>query len=104
MRIEVDLHGYPVWEAVEIAETRIREAWNQPAIEAITFVHGAPEIRNHGVAQALGRGGIKWSLRGCLARGEWNEWVYGRRSKKHRIEDGSMTLTFRPRKSRTNGD
>jgi hypothetical protein len=46
MRIEVDLHGYPVWEAVEIAETRIREAWNQPAIESITFIHGAPDVRH----------------------------------------------------------
>jgi hypothetical protein len=98
MRMVVDLHGYPVWEAVEIATKKIRQAWEQ-AFEEITLIHGAPDIGHHTTASALGRGDIKWSLRGCFARGEWKQWVYSRRSKKHSIEDGAMTLALRPKGS-----
>jgi len=93
--VEVDLHGYPVWQAREVAENTIEEALRQPDVASITLIHGAPYIRHHAAARALGRGGIKWSLRGCLARGEWDQWVYPRRSRKHRIGDGSMTLALR---------
>jgi hypothetical protein len=95
MRMVVDLHGYPVWEAVQVATEKIREAWEK-GFEQITLIHGAPDIYHHRIASACGRGGIKWSLRGCLARGEWGEWVYSRRSTKHVIEDGAMTLALRP--------
>ena len=91
----VDLHGYPVWQALEVAEAAILDANQQPGVNSITLIHGAPDIRHHAVAQALRRGGIKWSLRGCLARGEWDKWVYPRWSKRHRIGDGSMTLALR---------
>jgi hypothetical protein len=93
--MEVDLHGYPVWQAIEVATEKIREAWER-GLEEITLIHGAPDIRHHATAWALGRGGIKWALRGFLARGEWSEWVYGRRSTKHIIENGAMTLALRP--------
>jgi hypothetical protein len=93
--MEVDLHGYRVWQAVEVASEKVREAWEQ-GYEQITLIHGAPDIHHHATAWTLGRGGIKWALRGCLSRGEWNEWVYNRRSKKHIIEDGAMTLALRP--------
>src|SRR4051812_39432305 len=80
----VDLHGYPVWEAVDLATHAIHQAW-QRGDHAIMLIHGAPDIYHHAIASMMGRGGIKWSLRGCLARGEWSHWVYPRRSTKHRI-------------------
>lgn len=42
------------------------------------------------------RGSIKWGLRGALARGEWDRFVYHRRSARHKIDAGSMTLALRP--------
>lgn len=90
----LDLHGYPVWQAVEVATQSIRAAY-EAGFEFIKLIHGAPDIRHHLTAQILGRGGIKWSLRGCLSRGEWSHFVYSRRSSKHVIDDGSMTVKLR---------
>jgi hypothetical protein len=98
MNIVIDLHGYPVWEALEVADKEIEKAWKQPDVESITLIHGAPDVYHHAVARQLGRGGIKWALRGRLAQGEWSNMVYGRRSKRHIIEDEAMTLALRPRK------
>ena len=94
VRMVIDLHGYPVWEAVELATQKVQEAWTL-GYQEITLIHGSPNIYHHAIASALGRGGIKWRLRGCLARREWMEWVYHRRSKKHDIGDGAMTLALR---------
>jgi hypothetical protein len=94
--ITIDLHGYPVWEAIELASQKIKAAWEQGRTH-ITFIHGAPDIPRWSTALVLGRGGIKWALRGCLARGEWLPYAYNRRSSKHYIGDGSMTLALRPR-------
>jgi hypothetical protein len=91
----IDLHGYPVWEAVELATSSIKKAWQQRRSE-ITLIHGAPDVQHWTIATMLGRGGIKWQLRGHLARGEWKEFVFNRRSKKHHIGDGHMTLALRP--------
>ena len=95
--VVIDLHGYPVWEAVEVAQAGIEEAFKQPDVDSITLIHGAPDVRHHAIAAQVGRGGIKWALRGRLAKGEWKGWVYGRRSKKHIIEAGAMTLALRKR-------
>ena len=73
----------------------MQEAWKN-GYSSITLIHGSPQINHHMTARAVGRGGIKWELRGRLSRGLWREHVFGRWSKKHRIEDGSMTLALRP--------
>lgn len=91
----VDLHGYSVREAEDIAGAKIAEAWRS-GCSYITLIHGSPLIRHHMIAQMMQRGGIKWRLRGMLARGDWNRYVYPRRSRKHYISDGSMTLRLRP--------
>ena len=93
--IEIDLHGDPVVDAVEIADQKIREAWENGS-ERVTVIHGSPRITHHIQAQHLGRGGIKWALRGRLAQGAWMKYAYNRRSTKHSILDGSMTLALRP--------
>jgi hypothetical protein len=48
----VDLHGYPVWEAVEVATEKIREAWEK-GFEQITLIHGAPDIYHHRIASII---------------------------------------------------
>jgi hypothetical protein len=91
----LDLHGYPVWQAVELAEKAIEEARRQ-GYRFIQLIHGAPDITHWRTAWIMNRGGIKWALRGALSRGDWNDDVYGRRSRRHRVEAGSMTLALRP--------
>ena len=93
---ELDLHGYPMWEALELAEDTIRDAW-ESGYARIKIIHGAPDIKSRMAAVASGRGGIKWVLRGCLHRGDWNKHVFPRRSSKHVIDDGRMTLALRTR-------
>ena len=90
----LDLHGYPVGQAIGIAEDTIKAA-HDAGFGFVKLIHGAPDIRHKMTAEVLGRGGIKWELRGCLARGDWSEFVYPRRSMKHRIGDGAMILALR---------
>ena len=95
----LDLHGYPVRQALEIAEEKVKEAWAK-GWEEVTLIHGAPDIRHWQTASIFGRGGIKWGLRGLLAQGEWNQYVYPRRSRRHRIGDGAMTLAVRQKEAK----
>ena len=92
---ELDLHGFSVSEAVELAEDMIRACW-ESGFSHIRIIHGAPDIRYWMETRYAGRGGIKWSLRGCLHRGEWSKYVFPRRSSRHLIDDGYMTLALRP--------
>ena len=72
--LTVDLHGYPVWQAVKIAEQKIKEA-RESGCSHVTFSHGSPGIRHHQQARSYRRGGIKGELRGELACGACNAWV-----------------------------
>ena len=90
----LDLHGFPTCEAVQLAEWAVATAWEQGWPD-ITLIHEAPDVRHWRFAQIFGRGSIKWSLRGSLARGDWNQYVFPRRSARHVIDDGSMTLAVR---------
>jgi hypothetical protein len=92
----VDLHGYRVCEALEVADNAIQEAFDK-GLPEITLIHGAPDVRCKEHALILGRGGIKWELRSRLAQGYYMDFVYNRRSTKHRIGDASMTLALRPK-------
>ena len=98
----LDLHGLSVRDAIEIAEETINTA-HEAGFRFVKLIHGAPEIRHHMTAQVLRRGGIKWELRGCLSRGDWDSWVYSRRSAKHRIGDGAMILALRANARATSG-
>ena len=69
----VDVHGYDVLSAVEVASVAIREAYENGYPE-VEIVHGARDVTSH-VAAGDGRGAIKWELRAMLDRGEFNSWV-----------------------------
>jgi hypothetical protein len=91
----VDLHGFPTMQAVEEAESAVARAWEE-ARRWVTLVHGAADVRHWMHTRPLSRGSINWALRGVLRRGEWDRYVYGRRSRRHRVGDGEMTLAVRP--------
>jgi len=55
---ELDLHGYPLWQALELAEDTIRDAW-ESGYARIKIIHGAPDIKSRMAAVASGRGGIE---------------------------------------------
>lgn len=90
----IDLHGYPTWQAIELATASIKEAFEN-GDERIEIIHGSPDVRHHMHVQIQRRGSIKWAIRGLLNRGELNDWVFPRRSRKHQIYDGSMILKIR---------
>lgn len=94
-RIDINLHGYSVADAIDTADEKIIEAW-QNGFKKITFVHGAATSTHHFSAKYTGYGGIKWSLRSRLAQGDWMKYIYNRRSVKHIIGDTFMTLSLRP--------
>lgn len=87
----LDLHGYGTYDAMDAVVAFVKKA-HEDGEDYIEIIHGAPDVRHHMHVQIVGRGSIKWGLRGLLNRGELNKWVYPRRSKKHKIYDGSMIL------------
>lgn len=95
--VTVDLHKYTVRTACVVADTKIKEAWEN-GCTYITFIHGAPGSTHHWQDHGYGGGygGIKWSLRGVLFRGKWMQWAYNRRSRQHSIADGALTPRLRP--------
>ena len=53
----VDLHGYPMWAAIEAAETAIRSA-QAAGFEFIRLIHGAPDVKTVHAAKVLGASGL----------------------------------------------
>jgi hypothetical protein len=74
-RIE-DLHGFDVLGAVQLARTRVREAYEN-GYDEIELRHGAADVRER---VTDGRGRIKWSLRELLSSGRLDQWAIRDRS------------------------
>ena len=80
---EIDLHGYPVWQAREVAREFVKVAW-EAGHGQVTLIHGA-RAADHpwsGLVRS-GYGGIKWSLRSMLRNREFEPYARGPRSRKH---------------------
>jgi hypothetical protein len=68
---ELDLHGYPVSLAREIAQEFVKAAW-EAGHDHVVLIHGARAARDPQSRLVLdGYGGIKWSLRAMLDGGEF---------------------------------
>ena len=71
-----DLHGFDVLGAVQFANARVREAYEN-GYDEIEFRHGAADVREQ---VADGRGRIKWALRELLDHGALDRWSVRERS------------------------
>src|SRR5258708_30571098 len=66
----VDLHGYDVRTAIEVAARAVEDAYAN-GYDAVEILHGARDVVSH-VAAGEGRGAIQWGARSVLERGDVN--------------------------------
>ena len=82
----LDLHGYTVSLAREIAKAFVKAAW-EAEHDHVVLIHGARAARHpHSRLVLNGYGGIKWSLRAMLRGGEFDPYARSPRSPMHRLE------------------
>jgi hypothetical protein len=72
-QVSVDLHGYDVLTAVDLAEQRVRESWEN-GYDEVELLHGARDVRSGGDE---GRGRIKTELLRMLAAGRFDPYADG---------------------------
>jgi hypothetical protein len=85
----VDLHGYDVLTATDVALLRTSEA-HANGYAVVELLHGAADV-SVPVAAGAGRGAIKWELRRMLEQGQFNAFVAGAE-----LLEGMMRLRLRP--------
>jgi hypothetical protein len=74
--LKVDLHGYDVLSALELAETRVREAY-EGGYSEVELLHGSARIET---PIDEGRGRIKSELRRMFDGGRFDQWADRSRS------------------------
>lgn len=67
----MDLHGYDVVSAVDLARARVEEAYRN-GYQEVELLHGAGDV--HAPVDE-GRGRIKWELRRLLEVGGFDRWA-----------------------------
>ncbi len=65
--LQVDLHGYDVVGAIELAEQRVHDAYEN-GYATVELLHGAGDVAEH---VEEGRGRIKWALRRLVDEGRF---------------------------------
>ncbi len=88
----VDLHGYDVLSATDVAMVALREAYAN-GYQHLELLHGAADVVDP-VEAGGGRGGIKWELRRMLDRGQFD--AYCRNRNEHALLEGMMRLAIKP--------
>ena len=93
---ELDLHGYSVASAHEIALEFVKAAW-EAGHDQVVLVHGARAADDPRSELALGGyGGIKLSLRAMLDGGEFDPYARSPSSPLHRREATRLTIALEP--------
>src|SRR5919197_308541 len=92
--LRVDLHGYDVVSALELAVVRTSEAYRN-GYEAVELVHGGADVTE---PVEEGRGRIKWELRRLAERGRFDNWADRSRTWP---KAGSPGASTRPRPATT---
>ncbi len=93
---ELDLHGYPVSAAREVAREFVKAAW-EAGWDHVVLIHGARAARHPQSKLVLsGYGGIKWSLRGMLHDGEFDPYARSASSSLHRHEPTRLIIALEP--------
>ncbi|MFC1919631.1 Smr/MutS family protein [Chloroflexota bacterium] len=91
-RVEIDLHGYSLVSAEEVALVKVREAYDN-GFPRITFIHGWSTARQ--VYELEPPGTIKHLLRSMLKRGEFEPYAYTWRNRGHLRSNASLTIALR---------
>jgi hypothetical protein len=93
---ELDLHGYAVSSAREIAKEFVKAAW-EAGHDHVVLIHGARAARHPRSKLVLdGYGGIKWSLRAMLRGGEFDPYARSPRSPMHLLEPTRLIIALEP--------
>ncbi len=82
----LDLHGYKVETALEVARGKVREAWENGCLELV-IIHGWGASRTPKDRQS---GTIGQALREQWEQGEWSGWVH-----EVSVEAGRMRVRLR---------
>ena len=69
--LTVDLHGYDVLSALDLAVRRVAEA-HANGYESVELLHGAADVAE---PVTTGRGRIKWELRQMARQGAFDRWA-----------------------------
>ena len=86
--LRLDLHGYDIHAAVDLAVQCAAAAWEH-GFARLTVLHGARQVTSPAAASASQRGAIKWAVRGALDDGEFSHWALPPRSDRHARASGS---------------
>lgn len=81
--LRLDLHGYDIHTAVDLALQCAAAAWEH-GFERLTILHGARQVTSPTTVDTTGRGAIKWAVRGALDDGEFDPWALPPRADEHR--------------------
>jgi hypothetical protein len=97
---KLDLHGYPVTSAREVALEFVKAAWEMGHGQVV-LIHGARAADNPRSELVLsGYGGIKWSLRAMLDGDEFEPYARSPRSPLHRREATQLIIALEPNPTR----
>jgi hypothetical protein len=100
---KLDLHGYAVASAREIAQEFIKAAW-EAGHDHVELIHGARAARDPRSDLALsGYGGIKLSLRAMLDGGEFDPYARSPHSPMHRREETRLIIALEPSRRASRG-
>ena len=80
--LRLDLHGYDIHTAVELAVQCAAAAWEH-GFARLTILHGARQVTSPAAASSSRQGAIKWAIRGALDDGEFSRWALPPRSEQH---------------------
>jgi hypothetical protein len=96
----LDLHGYPVWDACEVAKEFVKAAW-EAGHDRVVLIHGA-RAAHHPSDELVraGYGGIKMRLRALLDAGEFDPYARSPRSSEHRREATRLIIALEPQHSK----
>lgn len=70
-RLTVDLHGYDVLSALDLAVARVEDAYRN-GYDEVELLHGAADVQD---PVEEGRGRIKWELRRLADSGRFDAWA-----------------------------
>lgn len=90
--MEIDLHGYSLASAEEVALVKVREAYDN-GFRKITFIHGWSTARQ--VVRLEPPVTIQHLLRNMLKTGEFEPYAYTWRNRGHFRSNASLTIALR---------